>query len=47
MKHTITVLIADDHAIYLKGLKSYLANFAEIEVIGEASDGNELVEMAS
>lgn len=37
----IRVLIADDHAIVREGLKRILADDASIEVVGEASDGQE------
>jgi PAS domain S-box-containing protein len=39
------VIIADDHAMVRQGLRSVLEGFADIEIIGEASDGHEAVEM--
>jgi NarL family two-component system response regulator LiaR len=39
----IRVLIADDHAIVRKGLCALLATEPEIEVIGEAQDGHEVI----
>jgi two-component system response regulator NreC len=42
----IRVLLADDHTIVRKGLRSLLDGEAEIEVIGEAEDGREAVEKA-
>jgi DNA-binding NarL/FixJ family response regulator len=42
----ITVLIADDHTIVRRGLRSLLTLDAGIEVVGEASDGRAAVERA-
>ena len=41
----IRVLLADDHAIVRKGLRALLEGEAGIEVIGEAEDGREAVQM--
>lgn len=41
----ITVLLADDHIIVRQGLRALLAVSGDIEVIGEAGDGREAVEM--
>jgi len=46
MKNNITILIADDHHIFRKGLLSILAEDKTIKVIGEASNGDEALEMA-
>ncbi|MFN8569351.1 MAG: response regulator transcription factor [Kouleothrix sp.] len=35
----IRVLIVDDHAIFRRGLRSLLAEEADIEVVGEADSG--------
>lgn len=43
---TIRVLIADDQAITRSGLKALLTSLEHIEVIGEASDGEEVVRLA-
>jgi DNA-binding NarL/FixJ family response regulator len=40
------ILIADDHAFFRKGLHALLKAIPQVEVIGEASDGNEAVELA-
>jgi NarL family two-component system response regulator LiaR len=37
-------LIADDHAIVRKGIRALLTTVADIEVIGEAQDGQEAIE---
>jgi two-component system, NarL family, response regulator LiaR len=42
----IRVLIADDHAVVRQGLRTFLALQEEIEVVGEAADGEEAVEAA-
>ena len=43
---TIRVLLADDHAMVRQGLKSILDGYPDIAVVGEASDGEEAVELA-
>ncbi|MBM2831259.1 MAG: two component transcriptional regulator, LuxR family [Dehalococcoidia bacterium] len=40
----IRVLIADDHAILREGVRALLAMYADIEVVGEASDGREAID---
>ena len=42
----ISVLLADDHAIVRHGLCALLGTESDIEVVGEAKDGNEAVDMA-
>ena len=42
----IRVLIADDHGIVRKGLRLQLEQRPEFEVVGEASDGRDAVQMA-
>lgn len=42
----IRVLVADDHAILREGLITLLAEDPQIEVVGEASDGQRAVELA-
>lgn len=43
---TIDVLIADDHAIVRRGLRTLIAGEADMVVAGEASDGYEVVMQA-
>jgi NarL family two-component system response regulator LiaR len=43
---TIRVLIADDHAVVRQGLMMFLGLDDEIEVVGEAADGAEAVQLA-
>jgi NarL family two-component system response regulator LiaR len=43
---TIRVLVVDDHAIVRKGIRALLAEIADIEVVGEASDGQEAIDQA-
>jgi NarL family two-component system response regulator LiaR len=40
----IRVLIADDHAVVREGLRAFLALQEDVEVVGEAADGEEAVE---
>jgi two-component system nitrate/nitrite response regulator NarL len=42
---TIRILIADDHAIFRDALKTLIAGEPEFEIIGEASDGQEALEL--
>ena len=41
----ITVLIADDHKLVRQGMKAMLASQNDIQIVGEASDGNEALSM--
>lgn len=41
---TIRVLIVDDHTLVRDGIKALLALVADIEVVGEASNGKEAIE---
>ena len=40
----IRVLLADDHAILREGVRALLAPHADVEVVGEASDGKQAIE---
>jgi NarL family two-component system response regulator LiaR len=42
----ISVLIADDHAVVRRGLRTFLELQQEIEVVGEAADGEQAVAAA-
>jgi len=42
----IRVLVCDDHALFREGVKTILNSQADIEVVGEAADGQEGVEQA-
>jgi DNA-binding NarL/FixJ family response regulator len=39
----IRVILADDHSSFRQGLRSVLDSFADIEVVGEAENGEEVV----
>jgi two-component system response regulator NreC len=41
-----SILIAEDHAILREGLRALLSRSSELEVIGEAEDGQEAVNLA-
>jgi len=47
MAEVISVLIADDHPFVRHGLRTYLETLDDLEVVGEASDGAEAVELAT
>ena len=42
----LRVMVVDDHALFRRGLEMVLAGEADIEIVGEASDGAEAVEKA-
>jgi DNA-binding NarL/FixJ family response regulator len=44
-KQTIRVLMADDHVIFRSGLRKLLETEDDIKIVGEASNGNECVDM--
>lgn len=43
MRDTIRIFIADDHAIVRSGIQALLETIDDLEVVGEASDGQEAV----
>ena len=47
MESTIRVLIADDHNIVREGLRAVLGSEPDMEVVGEAATGEEVVERAA
>ncbi len=46
MEDAITVLIADDHPLFREGMRGRLDRIADVEVVGEASSGDEAVDLA-
>ena len=43
----LRILLADDHVLVRTGIKMLLQNIAGVEVVGEASDGRQAVELAA
>jgi PAS domain S-box-containing protein len=43
----IRVMLADDHAIVRQGIANLLANEPDMEVVGQAADGQEAIELAA
>jgi two-component system response regulator NreC len=41
----IKVLLVDDHTLFRQGIRSLLSNASDIEVVGEADNGQEAIEM--
>jgi NarL family two-component system response regulator LiaR len=39
---TITILIADDHEVTRKGIRSFLEQTSDMKVVGEAEDGDQI-----
>jgi DNA-binding NarL/FixJ family response regulator len=46
MEEKSSILIADDHRVVIEGIKSALLPLTEFEVVGEAADGYQAVQMA-
>lgn len=42
---TIKIVVCDDHAVYRQGIKHVLASKPDVEVIGEAQDGLQLLKL--
>jgi len=42
---TITVLIADDHEVTRRGIRAFLEQTPDIQVVGEAEDGEEIKQL--
>ncbi|MGW8251892.1 MAG: response regulator, partial [Anaerolineales bacterium] len=40
----IRILIVDDHSVVRQGLRMFLSLDSELEVVGEASNGQEAIE---
>ena len=40
-----SIVLADDHVMFRKGLKKIIGGIADLEVVGEANDGLELLEI--
>ncbi len=43
----IRIVIADDHALFRNGLRMLLSNYPDLQVVGEAANGSQLIEMLS
>ncbi len=43
----VSIVIADDHALYREGISSYLLNFSKYKIEGEASNGEELISLVT
>jgi DNA-binding NarL/FixJ family response regulator len=46
MTETIRILVADDHPVVRDGLVAILSTQPDFEVVGEANNGRETVELA-
>mgnify|MGYP004002584979 FL=1 len=44
-KNSIKILIADDHEVVRKGLKTILSEHSDLEVVAEAENGNEVLKI--
>lgn len=43
--HKIKILITDDHAVFRTGVKTSLSQYKDVEVIGEAENGRQLLNL--
>ena len=43
----IRILIADDHALFREGLRAILSSVADMEIVGEAGTGHEVLHLAA
>ena len=46
MEDPIRVLIADDHPLFRDGMRGLLGSLPDMEVVGEASSGEQAIELA-
>lgn len=44
-RSTIKILVADDHTIFRDGLRELLEGVDDVQIVGEAANGNQCVEM--
>lgn len=47
MRNKITVIIADDHPVFRRGLQMIISSDNQLNVVGEAADGRQAVELIS
>ena len=47
MNQTTSIVLADDHSLVRDGIRALLESEADLEVIGEASDGKEAIDMVN
>ena len=40
------IMLVDDHAPIREALRSFLSSYEEVQIIGEAADGRQAVDMA-
>jgi len=45
MERKVELLLVDDHALFRRGLASILSNYERFEIVGQACNGEEAVEM--
>ena len=45
MREQISVMIVDDHEVVRKGIRAYLESTSEFKVVGEASSGQEAIQL--
>ncbi|HOZ87923.1 MAG TPA: response regulator transcription factor [Bacteroidia bacterium] len=43
--HKIRIIVVDDHQFFVNGIKDFLKEFEQIECVGEAKDGRQLMEL--
>jgi chemotaxis response regulator CheB len=43
----VRILLADDHPLFRKGVRNLIQTTDDLEVVGEASSGEEVIKMAA
>ena len=44
MNRPLRIVVADDHPVVREGIRMYLKDWCDVEIVAEASDGHEAVE---
>src|SRR5215471_13420134 len=47
MKHELKLLIVDDHPVFRRGLRQIIDEYPRYRIVGEASDGEAALQLAS
>src|SRR5678815_3622185 len=45
MENKVSIVVADDHPIFLDGLRLVIENVKDLEIVGEANDGESALQL--